>query len=679
MKAFPDSRKAQITVFIIIGIILVLSVGVYTYLRTAGIKPAEIFQPKAPPVVAFIDACIEKTASDALSAMGDQGGYITLPDNIALDPTKHVNLIPGVGGEVSPKVPYWYFEGANQIPSIEYMQVQVETYIDQNLAFCLENYTDLRDEYMITEISGYSADVVFTEQETVIGLSYAVDIQPRGQEEITSVEQFLVRLDIPVRRMWQLANDLLNAENEKTFFENMTMNVMSSHSPEDIPFSGMLFECGRKQWLLSDIKRKTIKAIEPAVTGIRFKNTDHPPFLENDDDYRRVHDAVQDWRESEIRKPLRLPDDIPEDSYEYFQYYFDFTDRNYDDFKVVSTYKKEWGMNMLSTPNQYGVMKSSVQSLQSRIIQMLLCLNTYHFVYDVTYPVMISINDPEAMHNTGYVFRFAFPVQIFHNAPDRTLLPTTIIEPIEFASDVCGFLAPEEHTIRVRDRITNAELSKVNLTFQCLTIACDLGYTRTNNRHLQWSGQFPEGCYAPIITANRSGYLYTEKQHDGTEPFYIDMYPTQTVKFDVKRHTETAPGVARFIEPGMYAIINVESINPPLSVFDVFDSEDRFFTEDTFELLRADATYQLSIMLLKRISEEEDLLVGGWVGNWTVSMEDMLDAEKVVFHIPEKFPTPTTDIEILGVYGLMTNRTLFPEIVPEIIRSDEYTGEEEEQ
>jgi hypothetical protein len=676
MDHFPKGKKAQITVFIIIGIILVFSVGIYGYLRTTGIGPGDVFQPKSPPVVEFVDACLERTAADAIRIMGDQGGYIYIPLDIGLNPTRHVSLFPGVGGDAAPKVPYWYFDGETQIPSLRYMELEVEHFINDYLAYCLQGFEAMSEEYIITEKSNFSANVVFTDKETVVGLDYKLDIQPRGKEDITTKEQFLVKLDVKVKRMWELSKELLEAENQETFFEEMTINLMAAHPPEDIPFTGMSLDCRKRQWPLSEIKRKLIDALEPAVYAIRFRNTDHPPFSATDDAYEAVHEAVTEWRESETAKPLRLPKNVPEDSYDYFQYYFDFTDKNYKDLKVVSTYKREWGMNLLATPSQNGILRSGVQNLKSKIISFLLCLQKYHFVYDITYPVMININDPNAFHRTGYVFRFAFPVQIFHNAPDRSLLPTKIIEPAEYVGAYCDFYGTEEHTVIVRDVVTNAELSKVDLNFKCLRDECILGTTRSNNRHLQWSGRFPAGCSGALIIANRSGYLEAEKQHDGSEPFFMDMYPTQPVMFDVRRHPENAPGSERRLDPDMYAIIQVESKDPPLSVFDVFGGREIFNRTDTFDLLRTDATYDLNIMLMKSAGEE-DTLVGGWIGEWNVKTEDILDAEKVVFHIFEKYPAPKTDEDMVEVFEIMTNRSLHPDILPELIRADEYTGEED--
>lgn len=477
--------------------------------------------------------------------------------------------------------------------------------------------------------------------------------------------------------MWNLSKEILEAENQMTFFENMTLNLMGSYPPEDIPFTGLSLDCNRKRWLLSDVKKNLIKGLEPAVSAIRFKNTNHPPFKDSDAAYAAVHTAVENWRESPVRTNLKLPKNIPEDSYDYFQYYFQFTENDYKNFNVVSTFKKDWTMSLLGTPNEYGVLKSGMQDLKSEILSYL-CLNTYHFVYDVEYPVMISINDPNAFHKTGFVFRFAFPVQIFHNAPDRSLQPASIIEVTEYALDFCGFPEETDRNIIVRDAVTNAELSKVNLTFRCMTEECALGTTRTHNRHLQWTGKFPAGCMNPLIVANKSGYLTAEKQFEGSDPFYMDMYPTQEVRFDLKRHLETAPGVARFLDPDMYAIIQLDLIEPavPMTVFDVIGGDEIFNRTERFELLRDDATYSLNIMLIKKVSKDEDMLVGGWIGNWSVTLNDVLDAEKIVFHVAQKFPTPKTESDVVNVYPLMVNRSLYPEIVPVIVRADEYAGEE---
>lgn len=678
-------KKAQITVFIIIGIILVFSVGIYSYLRSTGTGPVEVFRPKSPPVVAFVEACIEQTAEEAIRAMGDQGGYIVLPPQMRLNPAMHVSLVPGVGGEFAPKVPYWYYEGKTQIPGIGYMEHETREYINDNLRYCINNYDGLSDEYDVKEISNYSADVMFTDNEAIISLDYEIEVTPRGSDQTIKRDEFQVRLDVKVKRMWELSKKILEQENKRTFFENMTLDLMASHPSSQIPFTGMQFDCTPRQWTVRGVKDVVIDALEPAVGSIRFEGTDLPLEWEGDeDDYAAVHRAVTEWKESEVVRPIVLPDYIPSDSYDYFQYFFRFDEKaDYRDLHVISSFNRYWGMKLLATPNEYGIMKSQSTDLKSQIISSIFCLNRYHFVYDLVYPVMISVSDTEAFHGSGYVFRYAFPVQILHNTGDRSMLPATIIEPTEFELDFCDFFSDDEHTIIVRDAATNRELSKVNLTFNCLREQCYLGATRTNNRHLQWSGPFPDGCAGAVIIAERDGYLRAEKQYTGVEPFYIDMYPTHELRFEVRRFTENAPTVPRFIDPDMYAIVQIELADPPYSVFEVYGGGEIFNRSETIELIRDDAEYELNLMLLKKISDDEDRWVGGWIGNWSVRRNEILDAALVQFPVLQKMPTPPAaeDMDpedMFALYGMITNRSLYPEVVPKLTRADEYSPDSED-
>ena len=131
------------------------------------------------------------------------------------------------------------------------------------------------------------------------------------------------------------------------------------------------------------------------------------------------------------------------------------------------------------------------------------------------------------------------------------------------------------------------------------------------------------------------------------------------------------------LEQDMYAVIQITSDSPDYSVFEHFGAEDIFEQTRTIDLIRADSTYDVNIMLLKRgAGDAEDQLVGGWIGNWTVSLQQMLDAKEIVFHVPQKYPLPATDDDLMDLYELMTNRTRCNSCVPEIIRADEAGADE---
>ncbi|MBI4739038.1 hypothetical protein HY772_05770 [Candidatus Woesearchaeota archaeon] len=155
----------------------------------------------------------------------------------------------------------------------------------------------------------------------------------------------------------------------------------------------------------------------------------------------------------------------------------------------------------------------------------------------------------------------------------------------------------------------------------------------------------------------------------------MEMYPTVPVTYSVRRHQENSPNVARFLEPDEYAIINVNLKDPQVSIFTKFGADENFNNSKTFELVRADKlTYEVSVMLLKTVGENDNL-IGGWIGSWTVDAADIEDAKEVRFHVMQKYPIPETTETLLETYNLITNITAYPDVKPEIIRID--TGAEE--
>ena len=79
-------RKSQITLFIIMGIVLLIGLGLYIAIQTETLplrQPASAdtittvpiaFQP----VYAYVDYCLTTTTINGLKLLGEHGGYISL-------------------------------------------------------------------------------------------------------------------------------------------------------------------------------------------------------------------------------------------------------------------------------------------------------------------------------------------------------------------------------------------------------------------------------------------------------------------------------------------------------------------------------------------------------------------------------------------------------------------------
>ncbi len=132
-----NSKKAQVTVFVIIGIIIVVSVALFFVIRgsisTTVNVPAE-FQPAYNTFL----SCMEANAQTGISVLESQGGYIYLPPFVpgsTYQPFSSDLLFLG-----NP-IPYWYYVSGNniekeQVPNETFMQDQLAKFIDGKIKSC---------------------------------------------------------------------------------------------------------------------------------------------------------------------------------------------------------------------------------------------------------------------------------------------------------------------------------------------------------------------------------------------------------------------------------------------------------------------------------------------------------------------------------------------------------------
>ncbi len=130
-------RKAQIAVFLIIGMIIMFAVIGFSLLNSElkvvqlrG-KTAEIPQ-EAEPVNAFVEACLGRELNDGIILISSQGGYYKTPE-----PEYYSYPF---------KIPYYYYQEIEKIPGLDDIEAGLSSYINDNLPACLDNFESFRDK-----------------------------------------------------------------------------------------------------------------------------------------------------------------------------------------------------------------------------------------------------------------------------------------------------------------------------------------------------------------------------------------------------------------------------------------------------------------------------------------------------------------------------------------------------
>jgi len=625
-------KKAQITPFMIIGIIILIAASFFFYYRNAIMGEFDIVPEDVKPIKNYIEDCLEKTGEDAVIRLGMQGGYIDVPDEIRLAEA-YVELIP----RSSVRIPYWYYNDLNFIPSIGSMETQISNYIENNLDKCV-NLGVFQFEYEIEADNQIIVETSIAKNDVDLKMDYKLVIRDKTTGDETEISEYHASLPVKLKQVYELGIKILEAENSKTYFENMTVDWVAMNPK--IPLNGLEFHCGELKWGVEEIKRRLQDMIYYNLPKVKVKNTNYQGFEEDSSVYERL----KKYDVGDINKG-NLPDiEAPEDAYDYSHYVIDARTTK-TELKAGFVYNPDWGMDMVVRPSENGIMRSSKQSASEEFLSFI-CLNFYHFTYDIVYPIEVLVRDDKSFNGKGYVFRYAFPVMINHNQADREgfFNPEFIMLGSGLTGE-CDDLDGEEYDIRalgVDDYgIANMELKNINISYDCYKFRCSLGKTKADEGAYRLRTQLPSSCSHGFIVAEKEGYLRGREQVLDSVDVDVSIKKLKTFDFEVVMNdydpANNRVGEDRTVKEPFIAVVDFQSVDEPsLSFFRKFPFDEN--TEDeTIDLIEQNSRYKVDIILF---DGADGVFVGGYKGEWRLNYNDIANNNKIIFHAASYMPKP---------------------------------------
>lgn len=487
-----------------------------------------------------------------------------------------------------------------------------------------------------------------------------LEINTKGRLDLVKKSTFDGAIPVKLRKVHELAKDIIMSENENLFLEDLTIDLMTLGP--NIPFSDIDFECRQKIWHVSSVERDIKNLLYYNLPRIRFEDAEHEGFLAPMSVYENLRGidpgdykpfGNKDW-----------PTDVPSDAYDYFHFFWDISDKDYSDLKASIYYLKDWNFDLTVKPSDGRVMKASYGKGMEKYLRFL-CLNVYHFTYTLTYPVEIVIRD-DSSFETGYVFRFAIPVQIKNNQGDRSDFGESIYQTPEQGEDFCEQRGDKEMRIYAKDKTTFNDIKDVNITFSCMgTFFCDLGKTAKDVNVYRLRTTLPSFCSPGTLEAEKEHYLKSSVSVP-TDKTSVDIFmtPLKAMDFEVVKRKFSADtfSPAEYLEPGEKAVIYLSYPNES----DYYYYRQYPFTPEmeeeleTIELIEDDVTYDLDIVLISKDNE----FIGGYRGNWTVTYNDLISSNAIIFQAMEKIPHPENEDEQAELSLLMENENYTIELKP---------------
>lgn len=651
------SKRAQVSLFLIIAVVLVLAFGIiyYTANKTQVFIPTVVLPQNTKPVKSYMETCIYDAARQGLVTMGLQGGYLELPDRILRNRHSYI----GVGPNSIEKIPHWYYMGENRIPSLNLMNQQLTDHVDEQIQFCKNGLDKFDGTFDITTGEPF-VEILFGGKNVVVDVEMQMEIKDKVSDKLTKIDKFGAIVPVRITKIHELAETVMRSQFENLYIEKLTLEMMSGDF--NFPFSGMEFKCGAIRWSVSELKDRLMNVLYYNLQRVRVANTDYIPFSEDESVYKAVQERAEKLREElgkadyttgdnpfeeAVRKARIDASEIPEDMYEYTHMFFDMGALD-EGLKVKFLYNPAWDMDFVVSPSHGDVMSSKMTKGSKQYLSFL-CMNAYHFAYNIVFPTEVRIVDHESFPGEGgFTFRFGVPVMIEDNSPKAQEIGMDYLDIPGEAREFCGIFGEDEVVIEahgVYEGYTGQAIPDVNLTYECMNYYCDIGKTEVIDGDYRFKGRIPGSCANPVITASHGDYLTTSRQLTG-DKLVIDMEKLITLNVSYEKYRYTlgeydirSRDVDVEANESVVLYLSLKSNSSELEQYLQFPSRGSPFAN--LDFIERGAEYDLTALLTR-----DGELIGAYVdSDFTVSYADIAGRTEIVIPLIEYLPAPDPDDE----------------------------------
>jgi hypothetical protein len=199
-------KRGQISIFIIIGILLVIILSLVFLTRNQESGFGFSGSPDIRPIEHYIELCIKSSASDALYLAGMQGGYTTTPKTY---------FESGYA-----RTAYWYKKGEDISPDVEKIEQEISYYVDNALPECIESLDVFNEMGYEFEFGALNTNTKINENYVNFDIDYPIKI--KKQESVSEISDFHQRFDVRLGHVINIAKKIVNKEIEDPDWIDMT-------------------------------------------------------------------------------------------------------------------------------------------------------------------------------------------------------------------------------------------------------------------------------------------------------------------------------------------------------------------------------------------------------------------------------------------------------------------------
>lgn len=459
------SRKAQVTIFIIVALVIVALVAVY-FVFFNNFSSSSLPSDFQAPYQTFL-SCLEEETQRGIALMEFRGGYIELPEFEAGSSYMPFSSQLNFAGS---SVPYWYYISGNniqktQVPTLSSMEKELENFLSSRIYFCqLSSYYG--EEY--TFVMGANANAEVDIKEDFVNVDLNLPLTLEKGDVVSTVRTHSISVSSSLGKLYKSALSIYNKEMKELFLENYAVDILRLNAPVD----GVELSCSPLIWNADEVFSNLQTAIEQNTLAMKIRGGDYS--LNSKDDSYFVIDA-----------------DISENV------------------KVMFVNSKNWSYSFEVAPSDGSIMIAEPSGEQAGAMAFGMCYVPYHFIYDIKYPVLVQLSFGNE------IFQFPLAVVLDNNLPRNSTDAESL--GIEDDSEICDY---KEKKISVN--VYDYSLNPIDATiyYECFGVDCYIGKTTKTEA---FSEEFPL-CANGYISAKSPGYKENKILFSSTSSNEVDIY-----------------------------------------------------------------------------------------------------------------------------------------------------------
>jgi len=197
-------KGGQLTLFVLVAIVIVVAILIYFYLQGSFLG-GERYDPKVEVLRQTVLDCFEYSYGTSLALIGTQGGYLEVPEPREVIPVYYFSI----------SVPYYYYEGDLNVPTIETLENQLKLSVDSSLFTCFEELNN--GSYESVEFGEFVTDVEIKENEVLFTTDVEMTVGYDEKVAVVDFKKSQQSVDSDIFAMHDISSfivDELRADNE---------------------------------------------------------------------------------------------------------------------------------------------------------------------------------------------------------------------------------------------------------------------------------------------------------------------------------------------------------------------------------------------------------------------------------------------------------------------------------